>query len=196
MLLVLVLGALLIGFHYVKQLVNSYTDTKPVALPTVQMPQAEIDKLKQRFDTFQQAVREEHPAKPLSLTDEEINALIAGGTQWQALKGKFYIRLDGNQLKSEVSLPLQEVGWKMLQGRYLNGSATFSLVFRNGVLSVSPQTLLVKGKPLPESFMQVIRQENFALGLTNEPAAVALLKGLQKIQVKDGNLVLEPRNTP
>jgi len=192
-LLVMVLGALLVGLHYLKKLVNSYTDTKPIELPTVQMSQAEIDKLKQRFESFQQEVREERPTKPLTLTADDINALIASDKEWQTLKGKFYIRIEGDQLKGEVSVPLQEVGWKILKGRYLNGSATFNLDFRNGVLSVSPQTVLVKGKPLPESFMQVIREENFAVGLTNEPAAVAVLKGLQEIRVKEGNLIIMPK---
>ena len=45
-LLLILLGGLLIGLHYVKQLVNRYTDTKPMELPTVQMSQAEIDKVK------------------------------------------------------------------------------------------------------------------------------------------------------
>ena len=29
------LGALLLGLHYVKKLVNRYTDTQPMELPTV-----------------------------------------------------------------------------------------------------------------------------------------------------------------
>lgn len=192
-LLVVVLGTLMIGLHYVKKLVNSFTDTKPIALPAVQMSPAEIDKLKQRFEAFQQEVREGHPTKPLALTGDDLNALISSDAEWRSLKGKFYIRLEGDQLKSEVSLPLQELGWKILKGRYLNGNATFNLGFRNGVLSVSPQNVLVKGKPLPESFMQVIREENLAAGLTNQPAAAAVLKGLQDIQVKEGNLVLVPK---
>ena len=42
-LLVIVLGALMVGLHYVKKMVNQYTDAQPMELPTVQMSQGEID---------------------------------------------------------------------------------------------------------------------------------------------------------
>jgi hypothetical protein len=192
-LLLIMLGALMVGLHYVRKMVNQYTDTRPMELPAVQMPPGEVDKLKQRFEAFQQAVREQRPARPLELTADEINALIASGPERQALKGKFYVSLEGDQLKGEVSMPLQEVGLSMFKGRYLNGSATFGLSFRNGALSVTPQTVNVKGKPLPEAYMQEIRKQNLAAKLGEEPGAAAVLQGLEDIRVKDGKLVLVPK---
>jgi hypothetical protein len=192
-LLALMLGALLLGLHYVRKMVNQFTDTQPMELPALQMSQAERDKVKERFEAFQTAVREQRPTQPLVLTADEINALIASGPEQQALKGKFYVSLEGSQLKGEVSLPLQDLGLRMLKGRYLNGSATFNLGLHNGVLFVTPQTIAVKGKPVPEVYMQGIRKENLAAGVANDPKAVAALQGLQDIQVKDGKLVLEPK---
>jgi hypothetical protein len=192
-LLVIVLGALMVGLHYVKTLVNRYTDTQPMELPTVQMSQGDIAKLKQGFEAFQQAVRDQRPTKPLTLTADDINALIASGSEQQPMKGKFYVSLEGDQVRGELSVPLQEVGLSMFKGRYLNGSATFNLSFRDGMLSVTPQTLQVKGKPLPEAYMQQIRKQNLAVALTNEPSAAAVLKGLEDIQVKEGKLVIVPK---
>ena len=192
-LLVLVLGTLMVGLHYVKTLVNRYTDTQPMELPTVQMSQAEMVQVKQRFEAFQQAVREQRATKPLVLTADDINALIASGGDQQSLKGKVYVSLDGDQLKGEVSVPLQEVGLNMLKGRYLNGSATFNLAFRDGRLSVTPQTIQVKGEPLPEVYLREIRKQNLAVALTNDPGTAAVLKGLEEIQVKEGKLVIEPK---
>jgi len=192
-LLLLVIGALLVGLHYVKKMVNRYTDTQPMELPSVQMPQDELNKLKRRFEAFETAVREQRPTRPLTLTSDEINALIANGSERQALRGKFYVSLEGDQLKSQVSVPLQEVGLSMFKGRYLNGTATFSLSLRNGVLAVAPRTIQVKGKPLPEVYMQTIRKENLAASLANEPRAVAVLQGLEDVQVKEGKLVIVPK---
>lgn len=192
-LLVIVFGALMVGLHYVKKMVNQFTDTRPRELPTVQMPPGEVDKLKQRFEAFQQAVREQRPTKPLELTADDINALIASGPKRQDLKGKFYVSLEGGQLKGEVSMPLQEMGLSMFKGRYLNGSATFGLSFRNGTLSITPQTINVKGKLLPEVYMQEIRKQNLAAKLAEEPGAAAVLQGLEDIQVKEGKLVLVPK---
>jgi hypothetical protein len=81
----------------------------------------------------------------------------------------------------------------VFKGRYLNGSATFNLSFSNGVLWVAPQTIIVKGRPLPEAFMQEIRKQNLAAALANEPAAVVVLQGLQDIRVKEGKLVAVPK---
>ena len=195
-LLVMLLGALLLGLHYVKKVVNRYTDTKPMELPTVQMSQAEMAQVKQRFEAFQQAVREQHATKPLTLTADDINALIASGPDQQAWKGKVYVSLESDQLKGEVSVPLQEVGVGMLKGRYLNGSVSFNLSFRDGVLSITPQTIQVKGEPLPEVYLREIRKQNLAVALTNDPGAAAVLKGLEEIQVKEGKLVIAPKQQP
>lgn len=192
-LLVIILGALMVGLHYVKKVINQYTDSRPMELPTVQMSQGEIDKLKQRFDAFQQAVREHRPENPLELTADDINALIASGSDQQALKGKFYVSLEGNQLKGQLSLPLREAGLGIFKGRYLNGNATFSLSFSNGSLSVVPQTVNVKGTPLPETFMREIRKQNLAEELAKQPKTAPVLEGLEDIQVKEGKLVVVPK---
>jgi len=191
-LLLLLLGAVLIGLHYVKSTVNRYTDTRPMELPTVQMPQGEVRKLKARLQAFETAVRERRPTSPLSLNSDEVNVLLANGAE-QLLKGRFYARLEGGQLKGQVSVPLQELGLGMFKGRYLNGSASFNYSFRNGVLTVSPQKVLVKGHPLPEAYMQTLRQENLAVGVTREPQVAALLRGLEDIQIHDDTLVMVPK---
>src|ERR1035441_2845924 len=109
-LLVLVLGGLMVGLHYVRKMVNQYTETGPMELPALQMSQGEIDKVKQRFEVFQKAVREQRPTEPLELSADDINALIASGPDRQALKAKFYVSLDGDKLKGEGSVPLQQIG--------------------------------------------------------------------------------------
>ena len=192
-LLALAIGALLIGLHYVRKMVNRYTDSQPMELPTVQMPQGAIDKLKQRFEAFQAAVREQRPVPPLTLTADDINALIAYGPQQQALQGKVYVSIEGDRLKGQVSVPLQEVGLSMFKGRYLNGRGSFNLAFHNGALFVTAQTITVKGHPLPETYLQSIRKENLAARLADEPRAVAVLKGLEDIRVSDGKLVIVPK---
>ena len=86
--MLMMLGALLLGWHYVKKMVMRFTDPKPMGLPTLQMSPAEMARRKERFESFQQAVREHRAAKPLTLTADEINALIAGGGDQQGFRGK------------------------------------------------------------------------------------------------------------
>jgi len=191
-LLVMMLGALLLGWHYVKKLVVRFTDSKPMELPALQMSPAEMAQAKERFESFQQAVREHHATKPLTLTADELNAMIASGGE-QGLKGKIHISLEGDQLKGELSVPLQDMGLSMFKSRYLNGIATFNLSFRDGRLSVTPQTIQVRGEPLPEIYLREIRKQNLASSLTNDPAAAEVLNGLEEIQVKDGKLLIAPK---
>jgi hypothetical protein len=187
----------LIAVHVVNQkittLINNYTDTTPMTLPTVQMSSADTDKLKKRFAAFEEAIKAGRPTPPLELTADEINALIASSSDKQALKGKLYISLDGDRVKGEVSMPLKDFPWKRLHDRYLNGSGTFNVSLHNGALFVSPQTIVVKGKPVPEMYMQGIRSANFAQGITNQPDAIAVLQNLQDIQVKGGKLIVVPK---
>lgn len=192
-LLLLVMGGVLVALHYAKKMVLGLTDTQPVELPAVPMRQGDRDKLRRRCDVFEAALREQRPTSPLTLSADEINVLIADDPRQQALKGRVHVSLEGDQLKGQLSLPLEEVGLHVFKGRYLNGDATFNLSFRNGVLAVMPQTIWVKGKPLPEVYMREIRKRNLAAALTNQPRAVALLQELEDIRVKDGGLTIVPQ---
>jgi len=192
-LLLMMMGGLLVALHYAKQMVWRFTDIGPVELPAVQMRPGERDTLKRRCDAFEAALRNQRPTPPLTLSADEINARIADDPRQQALKGKVHISLEGDQLKGQLSVPLEEVGLHMLKGRYLNGDATFDLSFQNGALAVVPRTIRVKGKPLPEVCMREIRKRNLAAAITNRPQAVALLQELADIRVKDGSLTIVPQ---
>lgn len=196
LLLCLAVGGL-IAVHYAKKalngLVNNYTDAQRMTLPAVQMSSADLEKLKKRYADFEEALKAQRPTPPLVLTSDEINALIASSPDKQSLNGKLYISLDGDRVKGEMSLPLKDLPWKKVQDRYLNGSGTFNVSLRNGILFVSPQTIAVKGKLVPEMYMQGIRNQNFAQGLTNQPDVTAVLQNLQGIQVKDGKLIVVPK---
>ncbi len=191
--LLLVMGGLLVALHYAKKMVLGLTDAQPVELPAVAMRQGDRDKLKRRCDGFEAALREQRPAAPLTLSADEINVLIADDPRQQALKGRVHVSLEGDQLKSQLSVPLEEVGLHMFKGRYLNGDATFNLSFQDGVLAVKPRTIRVKGKPLPEVYMREIRKRNLAAAITNQPQAVALLRELEDVRVKDGGLTIMPQ---
>jgi len=188
-----VLTAVLVGMHYLKQMVNDFTDAKPMELPAVQMPAAEIEKLKQRVDAFRQAVNDRHPADALELTGDDINALIASDPQYRALKGRVYVTIEGGRIKGQISAPLDELGLNILKGRYLNGEAVILLSFHDGILVVSPESIAVKGKLIPEKFMDSLRKQNFAADANSNSQGSTALDKIQEIQVKDGKLIIVPK---
>src|SRR5260370_8823865 len=73
-LVLVVLAGLILGYL---KILNSFTDTKPIALPTVDMSDADMQQVRQRVDAFRNDVRSAHPTHPLYLSPNTTNALIA-----------------------------------------------------------------------------------------------------------------------
>jgi hypothetical protein len=192
----MLLAGALAGFRIFKKTLNDFTDTSPVTLPTVKMSPDEMAQVRRRVDEFRTAVRGGLPAPPLTLTSDEINALIATDPDLQALKGKLYVTIEGDQIKGQVSVPVEEAGLPMFRGRYLNGSGIFNLSLHNGILRLTAQTVSVKGKPLPEVYLQNIRKQNLAKKINSEPRASVALDHLESIDVKDGKIVIVPKQGP
>jgi hypothetical protein len=188
-LVLVVLAGLLLGYL---KILNSFTDTKPTALPTVDMSDADMQQVRQRVDAFRNDVRSAHPTQPLSLNANELNALIATDPNLKALKGKVYVAIDDSQVKGQVSVPTSDVGLGIFKHRYINGSGSFNIVLTNGSLFLSLQSLAIKGRPIPEKYMQQVRAQNLAQGINDDPKSSAGLNKLKSIEVKDGKLIIVP----
>jgi hypothetical protein len=191
--LVIILVAFLIGLHQLKKMVNFYTDPGPTPLPVAQLSVPEMDNLKQRIESFQDAVRSGRPTQPLTLSADEINAFIQADTNLARLKGRIYVTLEGDRAKGQVSLPLDDVGLRIFKGRYLNGSGIFAVSLQKGILVVNAESLTVKGKPLPGVYMEKIRTQNLAESVNNNPRVSVGLNRLQELRVSDGKLIIVPK---
>jgi len=193
-LLLIVLAGGLAGFHYARRMFNDFTDSQPLAMPPVRLSQAEIDKLQQRIDRFRNDVRQGQNSPPLTLTADEINALIATDPDLKELKGKLYLTVESGQLKGRISVPMEQVGLPVFHGRYLNANGIFSVSLRNGSLHVAPVALTsIKGRPVPDIYMDKIRRHNLAENMNGDARAHAALDKLADIQVKGNQLILVPR---
>jgi hypothetical protein len=192
-LVLVVLAGLILGYL---KILNSFTDTKPATLPTVDMSDADMQQVRQRVDTFRNDVRTAHPTQPLSLSANEINALIATDPNMKALKGKVYVDIEGSQVKGQVSVPTSDVGLGIFKHRYINGSGSFNIALTNGTLFLSLQSLAIKGRPIPEKYMQQVRAQNLAQGINDDPKSSAGLSKLKSIEVKDGKIVIVPAPPP
>jgi len=191
--LVAILLAFLLGLHALKKMLNEYTDTKPMVLPTVQMSADQVAQVQRRVDGFRDAVRGGRTPPPLELTGEEIDALIENDPDFRMLKGKLYVTIEGDQVKGQMSVPMDQVGLPFFRGRYLNGTGTFGVTFHNGILTILPREVLVKGKLLPAVYMDRIRNQNLAAQANDDPRSSVALNRLQSIDVKDGKLIIVPK---
>src|SRR6185437_13350887 len=189
---VFALGAIF-GIRYAHQMVGQLTDKDPVPLPTTQLPEAQMFELKDRVDTFRDAVKNGEPAEPLELSADELNALIATDPAFASLKNHLYVIISSNQLSAKISFPAEDLGLVRLRGRYVNADGLFEVRLTNDQLEIRADLLKVKGKLLPRNIMREIARENLADRFNQDPRASAGLRKLKAIEVKDGKLVIVPK---
>lgn len=195
--ILLLVGAagLYLGVRYaINKVVAQYTDSTPMKLPTPdQVSAAEVKALQDRVKTFKEALDAGKSAEPLVLEERDINALISGSPDLARFKDSLHVSLVGDQIKGQVSLPLDTLGFSRFAGRYLNGAATLKASLENGVLIVTIESLNVKGKDVPEQFMGALRKQNMAQEVYKDPKTAETMRKLETIQVQDGRLTIKAK---
>jgi len=200
-LLVLVLALIGVGafflYRFVGQVVEQYTATAPRDLPKVEMPAGQRDSLKKRVEEFRKAVNEGRAAEPLVLTSDDLNALIE---EEPNLKGKIYVKIEGDDLKGQISFPLEMFskapGLGMLKGRYLNGEADLKASLDNGILIVTLDSLEVNGMRPPPDVMTKLREQNLAKDAYSNPKTAEMLRKVESLEIKDGKVIIRVRGKP
>ncbi|HBP57487.1 MAG: hypothetical protein ACJ0BN_05285 [Limisphaerales bacterium] len=184
--------ALYYGFNVAAgKLIENYTDKDPIQLPEVVLGEAELSMLKQRVERFRKAIQTNEASPPLELTAEEINALIFHDTQLEKLKGRAYLKIEGNALQGQVSIPLDELNLNSDDRRYINGSGRFKISVREGKLSVIIQSIEIKGKTLPAAVQNVITGVNLFENAEMDQETTKLLDRLKTFEIQNGKLLLE-----
>ena len=209
LLLLVLAGVGFVGWYAVHTLrgyVAQYTDTTPMVLEKVELPADQLKRLDERVAAFGNAVGAHSNTPPLVLTGPEINAwltekidaMAATNDAMKDFKGTFFISLEGEEIKGQVSLPLDGLAkvpfFKMMnvKGRYLNGGGTFKAYIMNGDLFVFAQSLDVKGKAMPEQMMAGMRQQNLADSINKQQNSKPFQQ-FESIQVKDGTMIITPK---
>jgi hypothetical protein len=187
--------AVFVGYRWLNQVVNDYTSTTAEQLPTVKMPAEERQSLKDRVEAFRKAVKEGTTTEPLVLSGDDLNALIDENAE---LKGTVYVKVEGDQVKGQVSFPLDklQVPLPMLKGRYLNGQADFRASLFDGELIVHLEALEVNGKKVPDQIMTDIRKQNMAKDASKNPDLAETLRKIESLEIKDGKIILTARGKP
>lgn len=179
------------GYKKLVSLRDQYTETKPVALPVTAYSQTELDAVRSRIDQFIAAGHGKPTNAELSLTANDLNALLAA----QGLSNRVYVTLADKSLKGQISVPLEDIGVRFLKGRYLNGSGVFDVGCENGVFSVKVKEINVGGKPLPEYYMKNVRDVNYAQGVATNTTTQEALRRLQRVEIDSNRLIFELSST-
>lgn len=180
------------GAKILKKVADEYTATSPATLPAVEATPEEASNLVTRVEAFSRSLKEGQSGQELTLTARDINVLIQKNPGGSELAGKVYVTLDGDRIRGEASIPLEQLG-AFFKGRWLNGSGTFRVETAAGRLLVFMDALSVRGKQLPEPFMAGIRGKNLAEDVAKNPKTVEALGKIESISVRDGKLHIQAK---
>jgi len=184
--LVILLVAIAAGtIYWAYNKLLSFTSDKPMDIPTIEATVDEYNALAARIEAFKKTVEEGKPAE-IELSAGDINALIARDADWKQLKGKAYVKIEGDEVKADVSIPLGEL--PLLKGRYLNGTLGMNVSLKDNLLVVKPKTIIVKGKPVPKQVMDQLRQENWAKDAYKDEDNMKIIEKFDSIEIKDGKI--------
>jgi hypothetical protein len=197
LMVILVSIVLYVGYRFARQQVEKYTGTAPRELPKVEMPAEQRETLKERVESFRKAVDAATPIEPLVLTSDDLNALIEENPD---LKGKIYVKVEGDEVKGQVSIPLDPLAQNpflsMLKGRYLNGEADLKASLEDGVLIVTLDSFEVNGQRPPDEIMTELRKQNLAKDAYKNEKASSMIRKIESMQIKDGKIFLKVRAKP
>ncbi len=132
------------AYRFVSRTVEQYTDTVPMALPVTKLPEPELKALKDRVQDFKKAT-EEGRAETLTLTSDEVNALLESEPQFA---GKFALTIDQDKLKGQMSYPFDLPHFGR---RYVNGKATFRVSLEDGTCKFTSRISRSRASPCPRT---------------------------------------------
>jgi hypothetical protein len=164
--LALVIGLVMLR-NFVNRQIRDYTETAPASIPAVTASAEEKKAVKDRWDTFKNAVEEGNQSE-LVLTADDLNVLIDQNPTW---KGKVHFSIKGDEISAKVSIPLSDLKIPLLdvKGRYLNGNATVTAeVDENGHLDVRLRD--IEAKLVFDSCAPVFDVSPFAVGRGSTPS--------------------------
>jgi hypothetical protein len=170
--------------------IERYGDTRPDPLPEVALSPGNQKKLHGRMAAFRTALETRRAAATLTLTADEINALLAVAP---GLGGRVWAEIEGDKVRARFSLPLEDLGFPQLRGRFLNGTSVLNLSVVEGELVVSPEAIEVKSGPLPEAVMARLRKANLARLAFRDPRVAKSLRRLSSVEVRQGTVGIKAR---
>jgi hypothetical protein len=176
--------------------VEAYTDAAPVAMDAVPLPPEEREAIDARVEEFREAIDEGEYTRPLVLTEEEINGVLAEEVDKQ--DGQVQLAFLPGEVKAYVSLPIKRelpLGpWSRdLTGRYLNGVATVALGIVDGKLDFSIREFDVKGRKLPAYALDAIEGQVEQSGALDDEEVRSYIERTAELRVEQGRIVLTPR---
>ena len=198
MVIVGAVGAYLL-FVGAKKMVEQYTATQAVPVEAPVASQDQIDGAISKFDAFRTGMESGGTPVPLSLTGDEINMLIFNHPDFAPVAGKAAVAIDGDELRSRVSIDLNELNLpegavsKYLDGKYFNGEVALSLNMVDGRPEMYLKGLSVNGLAVPDALLSGIKDKNVFEKILEDPDAKAEFDRIEDMKIENGRFIIVPK---
>ena len=192
---------LVVGFWGLRYFINAniqrFTAAEPQQFEAASLPDAELKQLQQRLTDFGRALGQTNAPAQVSMTGPELNAVLATEPATAKWKDIVRVRLQGDQVRGEISLPLEAASkvWFLggLAGRHLNANLNLRVAVTNGALTAQIVGADVRGVPLPQPFVDEIQRQAPWREWQENPEVRKLTERLGWLRIEDGQLKLGNR---
>ncbi len=134
------------------------TSTEPVDLQLPPPDRAQIRAVEGSINRLKEATARGEEAT-VGFTGADLNALIDRDPDLDFIHGHVRIDIANSIMSVKVSAPLEEVEWKRLRGRWLNGSAEVTISYDFGMFQFDVQKAEINGHRVPEGIADVFISE-------------------------------------
>jgi len=195
------IAASLIVPPLVQSTVERYTATTPMPISTNPLPAIEQDELDDRVERFADAIEEGLTPEPLLLSGQDLNALLQDLWEDEEIPGEMALRIEDGRLRSNLSIPLKP-GFSIgpftpdVEGRYLNGTVTFRVALKDGVLSTDIERFVMNGKTLPGWIVDAVEREFIDEQILDNKDLREFTDKLARVQVSADSILLEAADRP
>ena len=186
---IVILGllCLLSGWLFFQAQRQKWTDERPMAVELSRENSVRPPDGARLYRDTRRAL-ESDSAQTLQFDDGEFNALLHQAPEFKSIASQMAVQLQDDSLLARMSLPLQ--GVPGFAGRYLNGDFVFTVQIDQGVPQLKLRSGSVRGKPVPERFLNQINQYG-QKELLQRLEAQADLKRIESLRIENGKLILQ-----
>ncbi|MBI4601022.1 MAG: hypothetical protein HY721_03590 [Planctomycetes bacterium] len=183
-------GCVALGSLWIYWQVRDFTSDEPAEIPVREPGPGEYQALEGRMQAFEKAAEAD---AELEVSADDLNLLLAGDRDLKRFARHAHVRIEGDQVLLEVSIPLDEVAppaKKVLPGRYFNGTVGVKLGLEAGRLTGRVEQASVKGKPLPARLLDAVRKEDVFRDARLPRRLESFLERAKSLEVREGKVVL------
>ena len=142
---------------------SQFTAETSQELPSVEMPDDEVEDLKRRINQFVTSV-EQSTGKELIMTPDEINAWINLTEMVPLLKDRAFVGIEGDAITAQVSLPLtflEDVPFlSTVKDRFFNGNIALRVQMVGKDPAAFIENLSVNGVSPPDEVLREFKRQN------------------------------------